>query len=218
MKNYTNKENTVKKTKATSNAIISIASSLLIVAGVGTTIAFAHSAVSETEASVKTLKAPTMNELTTLVDGNVNCLENIFIYNYLPFDTEPISDGHIYEVKSDEFSTYSELEEYVNSIYTDDTAESVMNYPCDNGKYLDFNGKLCIDSNYICDGEINMLDWTDYDISNVNTYEDNCTFDVNISIEDINMNMKDCTVTFNAINEDDGWRLDGIYGINTTTE
>ena len=59
----------------------------------------------------------TEEELAVLVNENFNCARNIFGMSPLPTVGDPLDGGSLYQVDPEEYASYEELYNYVNSVY-----------------------------------------------------------------------------------------------------
>lgn len=158
---------------------------------------------------------PTMKKL---LEGNEKCVFDIFIFDFLPADESDLTQP-AWEVQSDEFKTFSDLEKYVRSVYCEKEAARLLYGEDEEGSslygainkplYLDKNGKLYRNSEIINGMGTYDIDWHDYDIKIVSLSDDTCVFEMltTCSNYDGNGTEVDYALTFTAILEDNEWKL-----------
>ena len=179
------KENNVIVTKAVSNTQTDLTS---------VPQATDPSAVNTTQQPVQTAQQPSHDTTTTvsqspyidediirnLIKENDNCR---IIYNTgnLPYSTDnPIIKDNItyYKITSPEYSSFSELENYIRSVYTSDASEKILfntRYEKNSMKYLDVEGQLCLNDKYMGGKGYHTL-WEDCTIQILSTEGNSCTF------------------------------------------
>ena len=146
-----------------------------------------------------------MNSLTDarikeLAQENLNCFLTIFEMSSLPIQGEPLY-GTIYQVDQAKFSSYSVFEDYIRSIYVKTEADRLLkNYPIDgNPKYLNENGKLCLDISLDAGGGYNV-DWTGY------------------KFEKSSVSSNRCDLTLCAVSEEPGENTVAEYKVSVTLQ
>ena len=149
-------------------------------------------------------------ELRRLFDGNLDCVFNIFD-NLLPHESEPVYDTFCYV--NNRFSTYAELEEYVNGIYCAETAKKLLEYN-HNGRrrYFDYNGRLCVDL-ATAGGRGYYVDWSDYKITVEILNETECYFTVSATVTypADEPKAEPYGALVHAVCEDGVWKLEKSY-------
>ena len=150
-------------------------------------------------------------KLRALMDENINVNLNIFGVRSLPFEEEEVNDETtIYQVKQDVFPDYASFENYIRSIYCEETADMYLyNYPVEGAqKYVNQDGKLCVDLQFE-GGNGYYVDWSDYTIEIVSATETECEFIVKASVEwpAEEPVKEDYEVTGKAILENGAWVL-----------
>ncbi len=175
-------------------------------------IAAAHS--TEAAAADTIIDGLTMSDLYALFNKNLACLEHYFLSPLPVASTTNDPDGYIFEVTSNTFASYSELESFVRSTYTADKAQEILtSYPTGGPLYLEYNGKLCRDDYYVMDGFDHSVDWYHYRIMNPAVVSENrLTFDV---VTDYVFDTEDgekYAETCYIVRENGTWKLEDLYG------
>lgn len=216
------------KKPAWQRPVMSAAASLLIVAGVGGAIALNGNLKSDGPMSEGAVSDEIEATLRSLVEDNFYCLENILYFGNLPYKDVPTTDDQCFEVDSEKFPDYKTLEEYFYSVYSDRIADFYMTgYPLGLGAYTDVDGKLAIRPDTAIDGSQYGINFTEFEIANVNEENGTYNFDVVVDVivyDKANVNndsyktvLEDALIGFEAKTEDDGIRLTGMYGHDTDT-
>ncbi|MBQ8297741.1 MAG: hypothetical protein IJX77_08170 [Ruminococcus sp.] len=152
------------------------------------------------------------SEMESLFAGNLRCLD---LFRNRPLSTigEPLDGVSIYQVDTSEFASYAELESYVYSVYTDSTANMYLtSFPRQGRMYLEYDGKLCIDTYNVLDGFGYYVDWSSYEINVTHANSSSCTFEVTAMIQEPgDLPPEPYTVSCTAFAEDGGWRLEKMY-------
>lgn len=173
---------------------------------------------SSNETTSTVSQSPYIDEdiIRNLINENTKCR---IIYNTgnLPYTiyNPIIKDGvTYYEITSPEYSSFSQLEDYIRSVYTSDAAEEMMfNRPYENcQKYADINGKLYLNNNYMGGKGYHTI-WDDCTIQILSTEGNSCTFKATGKSYPLaeNPQPEDYTVTQTLIYENGGWKLQGIF-------
>ncbi len=150
-------------------------------------------------------------QLRELFDRNVRCLEH-FVLTGLGTQNEALDGAYIYEVASSEYGSFAELESFVYSTYTDSTANQLLtNFPLNGPMYLEYDGKLCMDTWYALGGLSYEIIWAGYRISNPAAVDEN-TIAFDVTADTIYDSGETVSYTCKAIREADGWRLEKLYG------
>ena len=216
------------KKPAWQRPVMSAAASLLIVAGVGGAIALNGNLKSDGPMSEGAVSDEIEASLRSLVEDNFYCLENILYFGNLPYKDVPTTDDQCFEVDSEKFPDYKTLEEYFYSVYSDRIADFYMTgYPLGLGAYTDVDGKLAIRPDTAVDGSQYGINFTEFEIADVNEENGTYNFDVVVDVivyDKANVNndsyktvLEDALIGFEAKTEDDGIRLTGMYGHDTDT-
>ncbi len=149
-------------------------------------------------------------QLRNLTYQNFYCLTHIFEVGSLPTVGEPIKDN-LYQVNTDEFADYEAFKNYICSIYSKEEADVLLNnFPYENAqKYVDYEGKLCLDRNYE-GGKGYYVDWNNnYSIEIVSQDSNKCDFKVltTVTWPAENPTPEDYTINATAVFEDGSWKL-----------
>lgn len=174
-----------------------------------TTTAATTAATAETIIeSVPMYELPELSVLKALCDRNADCL-SYFVTSPCPTIGEALDGQFIYEADFPEFASYAELERYVYDTYADSFANELLhNFPKNGPMYVDYNGKLCIDTYYVLENLYLEGDWANADIANPAMISENrLTFDIVINNYDDTIG---CTAI--AVLENGSWQLEKMYG------
>lgn len=151
-----------------------------------------------------------------LIKENDNCriIYNIGNLSYSS-DNPIIKDGMTYyEITNPEYSSFSELEDYIRSVYTSDATEKILfNKPYENcQKYLDVDGKLCLDARYM-GGRGYYTKWENCTIEIISTEGNSCTFKATGKYcEPAEFpTPEDYPITQTIIYENGSWKLQEIF-------
>ncbi len=120
------------------------------------------------------------DKLRELIDENIYCNLNVFGLNYLPRGGEPLEyEGRtLYQVDSNVFADYKAFDEYVHSVYCDETAEIFLAPEGDaKARYVNVNGGLFVDINGE-GGKGYFVDWQDYSVKIKSQTDTRCDFTV----------------------------------------
>jgi hypothetical protein len=162
-----------------------------------------------TESNTVDAKGDTsMEDLIKLVEGNKKCIFELFILDMLPCDGYYSgSDNKFVQVRSDEFPTFADLEQYVQSIYCIQEANRLLYGNDGQALYLDIDGVLYTDIRLHA-GMGYYVNWDDYEIVIRNQQVDICDFDMVTTEEDImNDGVSEIILSFQAVLENDAWKL-----------
>ena len=146
-----------------------------------------------------------MTALRFLVNSNAFLVESVFIKNHLPVDLENTVEndsGTFAPVVSDKIKTYADLESTVNSTYTKEIAEKLLNEK----RYVEIDGKLYFDMKFDTASSYDK-DWTDYEIEVSNAADGEYSIDINVK----NIKGRKTVITASAVTVDGSLRLNDIY-------
>ena len=169
---------------------------------------------------------PTRQTLDELIENNFECMAHIFVLGHLPSEGNGNDDlieeidwddenSYIRKVTDSRFPDYESFSEYIHSVYTDSTANMLLNnYPYEGGpKYINKDGELYIDLSKD-GGKGYYVNWQNRTISiGENENENICHFTVETTITLPSDNpveepyVIDCT----AVYEDGRWVLEEMY-------
>lgn len=158
--------------------------------------------------SVPVYELPELSVLKALCDRNADCL-SYFVTSPSPTVGNSLDGQFIYEADFPEFASYAELERYVYDTYADSFANELLhNFPKNGPMYVEYNGKLCIDTYYVLENLYLEGDWANADIANpAMISEKRLTFDIVINNYDETIG---CTAI--AVLENGSWQLEKMYG------
>ena len=127
----------------------------------------------------------TEEELAVLVNENFNCARNIFGMSPLPTVGDPLDGGSLYQVDPEEYASYEELYNYVNSVYCKEYTDSLFDMETYDGakRYYNEDGKLYTNVNAF-GAKGYYVDWSGCFISITTNSETECKFTVTGSIEE----------------------------------
>ncbi len=161
--------------------------------------------------------------LDELVEKNFDCMTKIFVLGSLPCegigaDGEEINwedeNSYIRKVTDSRFPDYESFSEYVHSVYSESTADMLLNnYPFEGEpKYLDKDGELYIDLSKD-GGRGYYVNWQNRTISIVEQNEDTCSFNIETTIEEPADEPveKPYTINCTAVYENGIWVLEEMY-------
>lgn len=155
----------------------------------------------------------TKDKLKDLIDENIYCNLYVFKLNYLPRESNPVEyNGRtLYQVDTDVFADFAAFEEYIYSVYCDETANMYLDVPGGSGKarYVNIDGKLFVDINGE-GGKGYFVDWSDYSIEIKDQTDGKCEFTVTAKVEwpaEV-LTTEDYPVDGVAIFEDGEWVLE----------
>ncbi len=154
-----------------------------------------------------------MEELRSMMDQNVKCLDYFATLTSVSYKTEDLGNS-TYEVESGDFASYAELKDFVYSTFCDEFANELLNGNPDRcAHYLEYNGKFCIQPMTSLDGVSFLEDWSSYSITNSEAMDENtATFDVTVNRIYDDGEKTPTSYTCMAVRESDGWRLEKLYG------
>lgn len=161
--------------------------------------------------------------LDELVEKNFDCMTKIFVLGSLPCedigaDGEEINwedeNSYIRKVTDSRFPDYESFSEYIHSVYTESTADMLLNsYPFEGGqKYLNKDGELYIDLSKD-GGKGYYVNWQNRTISIVEQNENTCYFNIETTIEEPADEPveKPYTINCTAVYENGRWVLEDMY-------
>ncbi len=175
------------------------------------------SAVSEEDAA----------KLENLVSENFYCMENVFRFGHLPYDSDTLYNDEAYRVTSEEFTSFESLRDYVYSVYTYEIADYYFfRYPIGKNMYTNYfdDDNLYIRADSLPDGNIIDVDFMDFEIANASVIDDTYSFDVLVDIKitdtsDVSgesiydQTLEDALIGFEAKRDiDNNLKLTGMYG------
>lgn len=151
------------------------------------------------------------DELRTLMEENLFCMRHVFTLGTLPHGDVPIQGESVYKVEDDRFQTFTDLEEYVRSVYCTETADMYLyNYPYEGEPlYFDADGQLCIDI-YRSGEKGYYVDWTDFGLAIIYADDTVCEFTVTGLAEEpaAEPTYTEYTVNAKAVCENGRWVLE----------
>lgn len=119
--------------------------------------------------------------LRSLVSTNGFIADEIFGSAHLPVDmSKTVTQGNqtFAPVVSDRISSYAELEALLNSVYTEDVADTLLNEP---KKYVEIDGVLYFDVQYEQSVTEKKYDWSEFEIEyDKTTEEGNQIFEISL--------------------------------------
>jgi hypothetical protein len=148
--------------------------------------------------------------LAQLVEGNKKCVFDIFVLGFLPSAPYDGGENTIVSVESDEFKTFDELKNYVESIYCETESNRLL-YG-ENGKavYLESEGVFSTDVS-LHGGMGYYVNWDDYEILVISQDEKECAFEIVTEEENIiDSTTGEKRIQFKAIKENDLWKLEKL--------
>lgn len=146
-----------------------------------------------------------MTVINALVKSNAYFVEDVFVADHLPVDTENTTEisGETYApVNSEEFATYSDFEERIRSVYSSTAADELLS----SDRYANLDGKLYFNMKYD-NAEKYSLDWSE--ASTTATINADGKYEITAKIKGGAGLPKQ--ITLYAVNEDGNIRLDNIY-------
>lgn len=142
--------------------------------------------------SATTSQEPTQSQQEAMMEAtirglmteNLNCMYNIFDLNSLPIQGEMKEGEWIYPVDESQFASYAAFEDYIRSVFCQETADLYLkNYPQEgNPRYLNKDGKLYINKQFD-GGKGYYVDWSNYTVSIDSISDTTCEFTVTGSVE-----------------------------------
>lgn len=161
--------------------------------------------------------------LEELVEKNFDCMVRIFELGSLQYEEVGDNGGeidwedessYIRKVTDSRFPDYESFSEYVHSVYTESTADMLLNsYPYEGGqKYLNIDGELYIDLRRD-GGKGYYVNWQDRTISVTGQNETTCYFNIETTIEmpaDVPVE-EPYTINCTAVYENGRWVLESMY-------
>lgn len=152
-------------------------------------------------------------QLALLVNNNFDCATNIFGMKPLPVVGDPVKGDACYQVDPNEYASYDDLYEYVNSVYCKKLTDELFAAEGYDGikRYFEEDGKLCV--NYNAFGAKGYyVDWSGCIISIMENSDTACAFNVTGTIEEPSAEPTKTpyTVQGKAIFEDGKWVLESM--------
>lgn len=147
-----------------------------------------------------------MTVLRYLINSNAFIVEDIFIENHLPTESgKDITNekGTFAPVASGSVSSYAELKEILESTYTKEAADKILN---ESDRYAEIDGKLYFNTKY-ANSQADDYDWSEPEIKIISVADG--TYEFELTIKKSN-NFKH-KLTVKAITVDGNIRLDNMY-------
>ena len=145
--------------------------------------------------------------INTLVKSNGFFVEEVFVANSLPVDSEntvETENGTFAPVASDKFESYADFEKKIRSTYTEAASNEILSQ----NKYTEINGKLYLNLNHETDTtEKYLLDWSEVTAEAIINAEGK--FEITAKVKNGSGFTKN--VTLYAVNENGNIRLENIY-------
>lgn len=147
-----------------------------------------------------------------LMTKNVDVFKNILGSGNLGYTGDPVQGAYIYKVSSLRFSRYSALVAYLNSIYTEQKVEELLN-PDGQPVYLDVSGTLCVDITKV-GSKGYYVDWDNYTVEITEQTDTTCKFTLHTKSEipAPTPTFEDYTVDGSLTLVDTLWRLTDMIG------
>lgn len=150
--------------------------------------------------------------LRKLVDGNYSCITKLFYYGYLPFDnTETIDQREVAKVNSSEFTSISDIRDFLSAIYVDNVVEELLNNYFEGGPlYFEYNGELYEYIDAISFAGL-ASPWDSYEIRIIEQNDSRCIFEAEVRYtkDELRVGPDTATYQFTAIKEN-SWKLEGV--------
>ena len=149
----------------------------------------------------------TLSTLRSLVRMHGELETNVFVKNHLPVDASGVFelDGAAYApVNGGSVATYGELCYLVESTYTSEDAEFILN---NSPIYAEIDGKFCF--NMACEPLFSgdyAYDWSSFEIEPTSVSDEKIVFDVTVN----DYMGKELTISMTAVSVDGNWRLDRV--------
>lgn len=146
--------------------------------------------------------------VTDLMEKNAVCIK-MFMSGIVEYADEPLIDN-CYQLINSDFADYSELENFVNGIYSSEEAERILhNYPYEGSSiYKDCDGVLCVDLNVLAPKGY-FVDWNNVEVEITNSDADHISFKAKASAEYPGENIsEDYEAAGEAVNENGHWVLE----------
>lgn len=147
----------------------------------------------------------TKTALRVLINSNAFLVEEVFIKNHLPVDSDKSvknEGGTFAPVVSDKIKTYSDLENAVISTYTKEVAEKLLGEK----RYVEIDGKLYFDMKFDKASDYDT-DWTDFEAEFSASGEDSYSIEITVK----NAKGRKTVINASAVTVDGSIRLDNIY-------
>lgn len=142
-----------------------------------------------------------MTVIRTLVSSNAFFVEDVFVADHLPVDTQNTienSNGTFAPVVSDKIKTYADLESMLRSTYVTATADKLLS----EGRYTEIDGKLYFNMKFDAATDYS-LDWSETESESVINADGNYEITVTLKSRD--------QLTLVAVKENGNLRLENIY-------
>ncbi len=147
------------------------------------------------------------HEIRVLIEQNLDCY---FIFYVAPLNhtTQQNSDGY-YGTDGSYLESYAALESLVNSTYTQQKAQQLLNYPSEQAPlYKDSYGSIFVKPDVITPVKYNILWEDDYTLTFTEKTKNECSFELNT----VDIDGNAYTTNGSAIVENGSWLLtDLIY-------
>lgn len=166
---------------------------------------------------------PSIQTLNELIENNLYCMTRIFVLGSLQCEEIEESDEgidwedestFIKKVTDSRFPDYKSLSDYIYSVYSDSTADMLLNnYPLEGDpKYINKDGDLYVDLRKD-GGRGYYVNWDDRTISIVDQGENYCHFNIETTITEPADEPVDKPYIINctAVYEDGSWVLEDMY-------
>lgn len=146
-----------------------------------------------------------MTVLRYLINSNAFIVEDIFIENSLPTEGKEITNenGTFAPVVSDSVGSYAELKSILESTYTKEAADKILN---ESDRYTEIDGKLYFNTKY-ADSQAEDYDWSEPEIEVISVADG--TYELEVTIKKANGFKQTLTVKAVTVNGD--IRLDNMY-------
>ncbi len=147
-----------------------------------------------------------MTVLRYLINSNAFIVEDIFVENHLPVNADNSitnENGTFAPVESEKAGTYAELRAILESTYTKDAADKILN---ENNIYTEIDGKLYLNTSH-AHTDADDYDWTDPEIEVISVSDG--TYELGVTIKKPNGFKHKITVK--AVTVDGDIRLDNMY-------
>lgn len=147
-----------------------------------------------------------MTVLRYLIKSNAFVVEEIFIESGLPTESgKDITNenGTYSPVVSDTVGSYAELKEILESVYTKETADKILN---ESDRYAEIDGKLYFNTKY-AETQAEDYDWSEPEIKVISVNDG--TYELEVTIKKSNGFSHKLTVK--AVTVDGDIRLENMY-------
>lgn len=147
----------------------------------------------------------TKTALRTLVRTNAFLVEEVFIKDHLPVDTDKSvtnENGTFAPVVSEKIRSYTELESTIRSTYTKEAADKLLAEK----RYVDIDGKLYLDMKFGKDSDY-TTDWSDFEAEISLNGEDKYSIEITAK----NEKGRKKIINASAVTIDGSIRLENMY-------